>query len=216
MCLSAKSLKKVSNVKNELSDKILTLPNVISFLRLLMVPAFLYFLLNGYRLEGLIFFSIAAATDFVDGQVARRTHSESKLGKVLDPAIDTVLMFTGVIGVVLIGDVPMWIAILVIFREAFLLIGGAILLSTKKITIPVIYPGKFATTFLFVGFAGIMLGQPIIAGLGLVDFTWLPGFNNSMVPMWIWLIYTGLILQLAVTIFYCKQAIFKLRSTGTN
>lgn len=212
MCLSAKKPQKVNSESCEISDKVLTLPNVISFVRLLMVPVFFVLLLNGYRFESLAFFILASITDFVDGQVARRTNSVSKLGKLLDPAIDTILMFTGVLGVVLIGQLPLWIALLVFAREAFLLIGAFVLLSMKQITIAVIYPGKIATTLLFIGFAGMILGQPLIEGLNVTSATWLPGFNQSMVPMWIWFVYSGLLLQVAVTIFYCIKAIEKLRN----
>lgn len=194
----------------EVTSKVLTLPNVVSFIRLLMVPAYLGLLFNGHRVAALVTFSVAAATDFLDGQIARRTHSVSKLGKLLDPAIDTILMFTGVLGVVLIGELPLWFAILIFAREAFLLIGGGILLRKCSITVPVIYPGKFATTFLFVGFAGMMLGAPLVPGLGLCDIGWLPGFNFDAVAAWVWLVYLGLAMQIGVTIYYCIVAAGKL------
>lgn len=194
----------------EVSDKILTAPNVISALRLLMVPIYLWLLFNGFDIAALVLFSVAALTDFVDGQVARRTHQVSRLGKLLDPAVDTVLMFTGVLGVVLIGRLPAWFAVLILAREAFLLIGGGILLKKFKITVPVIYPGKVATTLLFVGFAGMFLNAPLIPGLGLTDIGWLPGFNGDSCAVWVWFVYVGLALQIGVTVYYCCQAAKKL------
>lgn len=195
--------------KNELypaSDKVLTVPNVISFVRLLLVPVYLVLLFNGYRVESLVVFVIAAASDFVDGQVARRTNQVSKLGKLLDPAIDTILMFTGVIGVVVIGDLPAWFAIYIVLREAFLLIGGFILLKNFEVRVPVIYPGKFATTFLFTGFAGMLLGLPVLNGIGIADISWLPGINGDPYIVWVWLIYLGIVLQIGVTVYYCWKA----------
>lgn len=194
----------------EVTDRILTLPNVISFLRLLLVPIYLWLLLSGFRVAALILFAVAAITDFLDGQIARRTHCVSKLGKLLDPAVDTVLMFTGILGVVLIGDLPAWFAVIIIAREAFLLIGGAILLTRFDIRVPVIYPGKVATTFLFFGFCGMMLGLPVVGGLPLCDIGWLPGFNGDAICVWVYLIYLGIILQIAVTIYYCVIAYRKL------
>lgn len=204
MTMSTNAEKTVAT--EEVTDRVLTVPNVISFIRLLLVPVFFVLLLNGERIFALILFSIAAATDFLDGQIARRTHSVSKLGKLLDPAVDTVLMFSGVLGTVLIGELPVWIAVLVIAREAFLLIGGGVLIATHDVRVAVIYPGKVATTLLFVGFAGMMLGAPVISGLSLVDVSWLPGFSTAPVACWIWFVYVGLILQIGVTIYYCVVA----------
>lgn len=197
--------------EEQVTSKVLTVPNVISFARLLLVPVYLWLLLSGRDIAALVVFSVAAATDFVDGQVARRTHQVSRLGKLLDPAIDTILMLTGVLGLVVIGRLPVWFAVVVIAREAFLLAGGAVLLSRLKISIPVIYPGKVATTLLFTGFAGMLLNMPLVPGLGLCDASWLPGFNGDAVAVWMWLLYVGLALQIGVTVYYCVQAWRRLR-----
>lgn len=170
------------------------------------MPLYLWLLFSGYNIYALVVFSVAALTDCLDGQVARRTHSVSKLGRLLDPAIDTVLMFTGVLGVTLIGRLPAWFAVLIILREAFLLIGGGILIKTRGIRVAVVYPGKAATTFLFIGFAGMILNLPLVSGLGITDAWWLPGFNNDAVAVWIWFIYIGLILQIGVTFYYCVKS----------
>ncbi len=203
----------IHSVDDESIDRIITVPNVISFVRLLLVPVYLTLLFMGEDVPALIVFSIAAGTDFIDGQIARRTHQVSNLGKILDPAIDTILMFTGVLGVVMIGRLPIWFAVLVILREVFLLIGGGILLKKRGIRVDVIYPGKFATTFLFVGFAGMLLNMPMVPGLGVCDVSWLPGFNHDSVALWVWLIYLGLILQVGVTIYYCVKAWGKLKAS---
>ena len=194
----------------EVTDRIVTVPNLISFARLLLVPVYLFLLLSGYRVAALAVFGVAAATDFLDGQVARRTHCVSKLGKLLDPAVDTVLMFFGVIGVVMIGELPAWFAVFIILREAFLLIGGLVLLTRFDIKVPVVYPGKVATTLLFFGFAGMMLGAPVVPGIPLTDRWWLPGLNGADVCFWVYLIYPGLLLQLGVTVYYCFAAAKRL------
>lgn len=196
--------------EEEISDKVLTVPNIISAVRLLLVPVYLWLLFDGFDVAALVLFSIAALTDFVDGQVARRTHQVSRLGKLLDPAVDTVLMFTGVLGVVLVGRLPAWFAVLVLAREAFLLVGGAVLIKAHGIRVDVVHPGKVATTLLFVGFAGMFLNAPLVPGLGLVDVSWLPGFNAGDCALWVWFVYAGLALQIGVTVYYCVQAWGKL------
>ena len=82
----------------QVTDRIFTIPNVISFIRLCMVPVYLVLLLNGYDLLATFMFALAACTDWIDGQVARRTHCVSKLGQLLDPAVDRILMICGVVG----------------------------------------------------------------------------------------------------------------------
>lgn len=192
------------------STKVLTVPNIISFARLCLVPVYLWLLLAGHGIAATIVFAFAAATDFVDGQVARRTHSVSKLGKLLDPAVDTILMVSGVIGAFLVGGLPLWIMVLIFARELFLLIGGSVLLTRFGISVPVVYPGKFATTFLFFGIAGLLLGGPEVPGLGVVDAAWLPGLGAASASWGIWCVYIGLVLQIGVTLYYCITAWRKL------
>lgn len=203
-------------IDEEVSSKILTLPNVISFVRLCMVPLYLVLLLNGYNIAATVVFAVAAATDFVDGQVARRTHSVSKLGQLLDPAVDRILMITGVLGVFLVGRIPLWIIVLVVARDALLLVGGAWLLSRWQIRVTVIYPGKFATTFLFVGFAGLLLNWPLVSGLGVCDIAWLPGFTAEAVSWGIWFVYAGLVLAIGTTVYYCVTAWKKLQEARVS
>ncbi len=190
----------------ESSSKVLTVPNVISLARLCLVPVYLVLLFGGHSIAATIVFAFAAATDFVDGQVARRTNQVSNLGKLLDPAVDTTLMVSGVIGAFAIGGLPLWIMVLIFAREVFLLIGGAVLLRRFDIRVPVIYPGKVATTFLFFGIAGLLLGEPLVPGLGWCDASWLPGFNTAWASWGIWSVYVGLVLQIGVTIYYCVVA----------
>ena len=74
------------------SDKILTIPNLLSFIRLCSIPVFLCLLFSDYNLAATILFAVAASTDWIDGQVARRTNSLSRLGQLLDPAVDRLLI----------------------------------------------------------------------------------------------------------------------------
>lgn len=196
------------------SDRILTVPNVISFIRLCLVPLYLVLLLGGHDLAAAITFGVAAGTDFLDGQIARRTHTVSKLGQLLDPTVDRVLMVTGVLGVFLVGRLPLWIILVVVARDGLLLAGGSWLLFKRGIRVPVIYPGKFATTFLFVGFAGLILNWPLVPGLGLCDLAWLPGFTDASVSWGIWFIYVGLVLAIGTTVYYVWAALRALKAQG--
>ena len=191
----------------EVSNKILTVPNVISFIRLCMVPAFAVMLFNGRDIAATVLFATAAATDFVDGQIARRTHSVSKLGQLLDPAVDRILMITGVVCLLIAGRLPLWVVAFVVLRDLFLLAGGAYLLKRYRMRVAVSYPGKVSTTLLFIGFSLLLLNRPMIQGLGWFDVAWLPGFANGAVSWGIWFVYAGLLLSAFVTVYYVKKGL---------
>ena len=195
----------------EVTNRIFTLPNVISFIRLCMVPVYMVLLLNGYDLLATFMFALAAGTDWIDGQLARRTHCVSKLGQLLDPAVDRILMSCGVIGLMLVGRLPIWIVVVVLGRDLMLLIGGAYLLKRYHERVAVIYPGKVATTFLFVGFAGLLLNMPLLGGLGWFDASWLPGFGSEACSWGIWFVYAGLVIGLFTTLYYLLAGYRKMQ-----
>ena len=172
----------------EISNAIITPPNVISFIRLCLIPVYFYFLFQGFKIPALVVFAISSTTDFLDGFIARKFNYVSRLGQLMDPAIDTLLMISGVIGTWAFCGLPTWVMAIIFAREAILLLGGIYLIKVHKIRIPVIYPGKVATALLFIG----------ICLLFLVDWG-------------IWIVYVGLALQIAVTIYYFKQAYLKLK-----
>ena len=111
-------------IPEQVTSEIFTAANVVSFVRLCLVPVYLWLLLSGFNLAATLVFAAAAASDFIDGQLARRTHTVSKLGQILDPAVDRILMITGVLGVFLVGRIPLWVIVVVVLRDAYLLIGG--------------------------------------------------------------------------------------------
>lgn len=203
--------KRNSTADEEVSNRILTVPNLISAIRLCLVPIFLVLLLNGYNLMATFLFALAASTDWVDGQIARRTNQVSRLGQLLDPAVDRILMICGVLGLFLVGRLPLWIILVVIGRDLLLLLGGVYLLKRWKARVAVIYSGKVATTLLFVGFAALLLNWPILQGVGVVDALWLPGLNSGPYSWGIWFVYAGLILALANTVYYVAAALAKIR-----
>lgn len=202
----------MSSQKTEaVTNRIFTIPNVISFIRLCMVPVYMVLLLNDYDLLATFMFALAAGTDWIDGQLARRTNCVSKLGQLLDPAVDRVLMICGVIGLMLVGRLPIWIVFVVLGRDLMLLVGGAYLLKRYHERVAVIYPGKVATTFLFVGFAGLLLNMPLIGGLGWFEASWLPGFGSEACSWGIWFVYAGLLIGLFTTLYYVLAGYRKMQ-----
>ncbi len=200
--------------EEEVVGEIFTVANLISFIRLCMAPVFLALLFEGNDIAAAALFAIASVTDFLDGQIARRTHTVSRLGQLMDPVIDRVLMITAVLGLLIVGRLPLWIVVVVLVRDVGLLAGGFYLLKRHHVRVPVVYAGKFATTFLFVGCAGLLLNAPLIAGLGVTDISWLPGFNGETCSWGIWSVYAGLILAALTTVYYVVRAALGLAQAG--
>lgn len=205
-------MAKTKGADAQATDRVFTLPNLISVVRLCLVPVYLVLLFNGFDVMAACMFALAAGTDWIDGQIARRTNAVSRLGQLLDPAVDRILMISGVCGLFLVGRLPLWIILVVLVRDLLLLVGGAVLLKRFRVRVAVIFPGKVATTLLFVGFAGLLLNWPLVPGLGLVDAVWLPGLNGLPCSWGIWFVYAGLALGLVTTAYYIAAALRKLRA----
>lgn len=188
------------------SNRIFTIANLISLIRLCLIPVYLVLLMQGYDFLATLMFAIAAGTDWIDGQIARRTNTVTRLGQILDPAIDRILIITCVIALFIIGRLPLWMIVLIVARDVFMLAGGAVLLRRFHIRVPVAFAGKVATTFLFVGFIGLLLNWPELTGLGITTITWLPGFNHEPYSWGIWFVYGGMILAYVVGLYYALTA----------
>ena len=197
--------------------KVWTVANVLTMLRMALTLVFLIlFVKDTNRVAALVVYGIAASTDWLDGQVARRTQTVSWFGKILDPICDRVLLFTGVLGLVLRGELPWWIAILLIGRDVYLALGAKIVQKYRRRPIDVVYTGKIATAFLMFGFTWMLLGQPVIEGFGWIDASWLPLINTQPGPAGLILVYMGCIFSLITAGIYTKIGISIKRSATEN
>ena len=107
-------------------DRILTVPNLITLVRLACIPVFIWLLFGAHRqTAAAILLACLGATDWIDGFVARRFRQVSTLGKVLDPVADRVLVATAVITIIIHGAVPLWFGLVTLAREVAGLAGGA-------------------------------------------------------------------------------------------
>ena len=142
------------------TDRVLTIPNVISFLRIALIPVFVALILDRDTTRaGLVLFVIVVATDWVDGALARATGQVSDLGKVLDPVADRLAIAAGLIALVIVDAFPLWAALLILIRDVAVLIAGLVLLSKRRTRIDVRYIGKVATFALMTSIALISWGN---------------------------------------------------------
>jgi cardiolipin synthase len=141
-------------------DRVLTVPNALSAARLVMIGAFLYALLvagsDGWAVALLM---VSGASDWADGKIARLMGQSSKLGALLDPAVDRLYMVVVPVAFGLRGLVPWWIIITLLSRDALLAATLPVLRSRGLSALPVTYAGKAGTFALMSGFPLILLGQ---------------------------------------------------------
>ena len=137
----------------------LTVPNLLSFLRLALVPVFLWLIVDGSDAWALLILAVSSLTDFLDGWIARRFNQITRLGQLLDPAADRLYIFAALIGLAWRELVPWWIVVVVVGRDVFLLILGVVLANHGFGPLPVHLLGKVATFCLFYAVPMIMLGQ---------------------------------------------------------
>jgi cardiolipin synthase len=142
------------------TDRVLTIPNAISFARIALIPVFFTMIVDEDTTKaGLILFGVVAATDWVDGVVARATGQVSEVGKVLDPVADRLAIAAGLIALVIRGAFPLWAALLILVRDAAILVAGLVLLWRKRARIEVRYLGKVATFGLMTAIGFISWGS---------------------------------------------------------
>jgi cardiolipin synthase len=135
------------------TPRVLTLPNVITLVRLACLPVFLYLLFaRENRAAAAWLLAALGATDWVDGYLARHMHQVSDLGKILDPVADRLLFLVGAGGILVDGSVPVWFAVVVLVRET--LVGGTtiVLGMMGARRIDVTWFGKAGTFMLMVAF----------------------------------------------------------------
>jgi cardiolipin synthase len=143
------------------SDRILTIPNLLSFLRLALVPVFLLFLIDGQDVAALIVLALSGFTDFLDGFIARRFDQVTRLGQMLDPAADRLYILAAVLGLVVRELIPLWFVVAILARDVLLVVVAVVLVGAGHGALPVNRVGKAATACLFVGLPVLMLAAAV-------------------------------------------------------
>ena len=126
----------------------MTIPNFISISRLILVPFIVWFIVNQLYSFAFWLFLTASISDAVDGYLARKFSIKSKLGSILDPLADKVLLVTVMVTLGVLGDIPMWLVTLVVSRDLFMLM--AYVFTRKRLQDQDVTPSlisKFNTTF---------------------------------------------------------------------
>jgi cardiolipin synthase (CMP-forming) len=162
-----------SSADGPAADRVLTIPNLISFARLLGVPVFLWLILvpqaDGWAF---ILLAVAGASDWVDGYLARRLNQRSELGVLLDPLADRLYIAATLLGLALRQLIPWWLVGILVARELFLLALLPRIRRSGRLALPVTYIGKSATFCLLWGFPLLLLGGQPTFGTAALAFGW--------------------------------------------
>lgn len=157
----------------ELLTQFKKVPNMLSALRLALVPVFLYLLLNNQHLMALIVLALASLTDYLDGYLARRFNQVTRLGQLLDPAADRLYIFATVIGLTMTNHIPLWLTLVVIARDVMLLVVYPILATHGYGPLPVHYLGKAGTFALLYAFPLMLLADVVrVAAIVILPLAW--------------------------------------------
>lgn len=203
MSIKKKIKKELIGTSDYPSNKIFTISNFITAIRFILTLVFLYLFVTDFnRYVALTIYAIAASTDWLDGQIARMTKTVSWLGKIMDPIVDRALLFTGVLGLVARGELPIWVCVVIIGRDIYLACGNAIVRRYHRRPIDVVYTGKAATALLMSGFSLMLLGLPVVGGLTLTSVAAFPGLNGMSVPVGIFFVYLGVCFSLLTAVIY--------------
>lgn len=192
-----------------------TIPNLVTLCRLLLTAAFLVMYPHeNLRIPAVVVFVVAACTDWLDGQLARRLHQVSVFGKRFDPVMDRVLIFSAVLALLLAGLVPLWVVVFLVGRDCVLALGALTLKCVCGVILDVCYVGKACTFVLMSGFAVVLFGLFPVPGLNLVQVPWLPGFGSGPVSLGMWAIYVGCVLSLITACVYVTRGVRALLAHG--
>ncbi|MEN2737317.1 CDP-alcohol phosphatidyltransferase family protein [Microbacterium sp. X-17] len=141
------------------SSRVWTIPNVLSFFRLALVPVFLAFVITGEDALALLVLVVSSITDFLDGWLARKLNQVSRLGQLLDPAADRLYIFAALVGLAWREVIPWWLVAVILARDVMLAVLGVILANHGYGPLPVHHLGKVATFCLFWALPLLMLGE---------------------------------------------------------
>jgi len=173
------------------NDRIVTIPNLLSVIRLLLVPVFLWLVLGPKQDEwALLVLVFSGITDYLDGKLARRFNQTSALGAILDPVADRLFILAVVVGLWMRDIIPWWLMLVLPLRDIFLFSLVPFLRTRGYSSLPVHFLGKAATAALLYALPLLLLGDGVgtVANLAEV-FGWAFAFWGVGLYWWAGILY---------------------------
>ncbi|MGV1035232.1 MAG: CDP-alcohol phosphatidyltransferase family protein [Microbacteriaceae bacterium] len=163
------------------SHRVWTIPNLLSFARLALVPVFLWLIVIDQFVWAIVVLAVASLTDALDGWLARKLNQVSTLGILLDPAADRLYIFAALLGLAIRGFIPWWLVLLIVARDLLIVVLGFVLWAAGQMgrrgekgrfqrgSIPVTRLGKTATFLLLFGLPTILFAAVLPVGFEWVN-----------------------------------------------
>ncbi len=194
-------------------DRFWTLPNVISMIRLLMIPVIIWSLTRdtgSYDLLAFFLIGTAYFSDFLDGYLARKMGQVSRFGKIIDPVCDKVITIALAVSLFALGKLPLYFFIIVILRDVLIGIGSIVAMQkSHQLPLPLLW-GKLST-FVY----GIVIAFYPLHGSSILDrsASWITPVVNAVVIYGTWLSSVLIILSFVIyTISYIQNVSMKKKS----
>lgn len=170
----------------QLSDKVFTWPNLLSALRLLLVPVFLWLILIDQNLLAFAVLAFSSFTDWLDGFLARKLNQMSRLGQLLDPAADRLFILATLIGLAATAQVPWWLVFVIVARDVMLFFTFPFLAQVGFGPLPVNYTGKAGTFALLYAFPLLLLPAvlPDAVDIWIYPIAWAFAFWGIWLYWW--------------------------------
>ena len=148
-------------------DRVVTIPNALSLLRLVLVPVFFWLILDGHEGWALAVLMVSGASDYFDGTLARRWGQVSRVGQLLDPAADRLYIFSTLLGLGIRDVIPWWLVAVLVARDGLVALTIPVLARHGYGPLPVHFLGKAATFNLLYAFPLLLLAE-VGGGVGTV------------------------------------------------
>lgn len=182
-------------------EQLRTLPNLLSLLRLALVPVFLVLIVTGHSISAFLVLAVASFTDWLDGYLARKLNQVTRIGALLDPAADRLYIFATLIGLAVTGSIPAWLPVVVIARDVLLAFAIPVLASRNYGPLPVHFFGKAGTFALLYAFPLLLLAD------------WWVAAQFVILPLaWAFALW-GVALYWYAGFLYVKQVVQLVKST---
>ena len=160
-------MQNISNEKNKLTEKeiitkdLMTAPNAMSFIRILLITPFVAFFVTGHYIPAAVMVGLSGLSDCFDGYVARRFHQESEIGKILDPLADKLTLIACGICLILIEPFVFPLVALLLIKDTLMLTGGTIIIRRGIVPPKSVWYGKVSTVLFYLTLGAIVLMEII-------------------------------------------------------
>jgi len=130
-----------------------TIPNYITFIRILLIPVYLFFFIQGNIIAAAIFFALGVVTDFLDGLIAKKLDLQSETGKLLDPIADKLTIISILVVLIYLNIIPRLLSYIILARELFIFLSGIITYFFGLNFINPSFIGKLSIALLYLAIA---------------------------------------------------------------